>query len=125
MDRTLACGSNQGALAVSSGLTHQVLILLQVLVCGLLQDLVLVIFLSHQIKRLEDSWFKSFFRGDFSSTPTRCLVKCLCGYKLLFDLIFIIDLTRVLAGTDLCLGHTTELATETSRDLVLKSGAKT
>jgi hypothetical protein len=49
---------------------------------------ILVYLLSHQIKRFEDSWFKSFFRGDFSNAPTRCSVKCLWGYKLFFDLIF-------------------------------------
>jgi hypothetical protein len=36
-----------------------------------------VIFLSHQIKRLEDPWFKLLFRGDFSNVPTMCSVKCL------------------------------------------------
>jgi hypothetical protein len=29
----------------------------------------LVLFLSHRIKRLEDSWFKSFSRGDFPTRP--------------------------------------------------------
>jgi hypothetical protein len=40
--------------------------------------------------------------GDFSNAPTRCSVKCLWGYKLFFDLIFIVDLARVFADTDLC-----------------------
>jgi hypothetical protein len=45
--------------------------------CGLLQELVLVSFLSHRIKRLEYSWFKSHFCVDFPNAPTRCSVKCL------------------------------------------------
>jgi hypothetical protein len=45
--------------------------------CGLLQELIPVILLSHRIKRLEVSWFKSLSHGGFSNAPTRCLVKCL------------------------------------------------
>jgi hypothetical protein len=60
---------------------------------------ILVYLLSHRIKRLEDSWFKLFFHGDFLNTSTRCSVKCLWGHKLSFDLIFIIDLACVLAST--------------------------
>jgi hypothetical protein len=59
--------------------------------------------LSHRIKRLEVSWFKSLFRGGFLNAPTRCSVKCLCGYKLFFDPIFIVDLARSLASTVLYL----------------------
>jgi hypothetical protein len=33
--------------------------------------------LSHRIKRLEESWFKSFFHGGFLNMPTSCSVKCL------------------------------------------------
>jgi hypothetical protein len=44
---------------------------------GLLQELFPVIFLSHQIERLEDSWFKSLSHGEFLNAPTRCSVKCL------------------------------------------------
>jgi hypothetical protein len=54
----------------------------------------LVSFLSHRIKRLEGSWFKLLSCSDFSNAPTRCSVKFLLGYKLFFDLIFIIDLAR-------------------------------
>jgi hypothetical protein len=36
-----------------------------------------VSFLSHRIKSLEDSLFKSFSRDDFPNAPTRCLVKYL------------------------------------------------
>jgi hypothetical protein len=45
--------------------------------CGLLQELIPVILLSHWIKRLEDSWFKLLSHGDFLNTPTRCSVKYL------------------------------------------------
>jgi hypothetical protein len=58
-----------------------------------------VLFLSHRIKRLEDSWFKSHSHGGFPNTSTRCSVKCLWGYKSIFDLIFIVSLARVLANT--------------------------
>jgi hypothetical protein len=40
------------------------------------------VLLSHRIESLEDLWSKSFSRGSFSNTPTRCSVKCLRGYKL-------------------------------------------
>jgi hypothetical protein len=33
------------------------------------------LFLSHRIKRLEDSWFKLFSLGGFLNTPTSCSVK--------------------------------------------------
>jgi hypothetical protein len=35
------------------------------------------LFLSHRIKRLEDSWFKLFSLGGFLNVSTRCSVKCL------------------------------------------------
>jgi hypothetical protein len=56
-------------------------------------------FLSHRIKRLEDSWFKLLFCDDFSNTSIKCLVKYLWGYKLFFESIFIVDLARSLAST--------------------------
>jgi hypothetical protein len=34
-----------------------------------------VVFSSHWIKRLEDSWFKLLSCGDFSNAPTKCSVK--------------------------------------------------
>jgi hypothetical protein len=39
--------------------------------------------------------FKLLSRGDFLNVFTRCSVKCLRGYKLSFDLIFIVDLARI------------------------------
>jgi hypothetical protein len=36
-----------------------------------------VLFLTHRIKRLEDSWFNLFSRDDFSNTSIRCSVKFL------------------------------------------------
>jgi hypothetical protein len=59
-------------------------------------------FLSHRIKKLEDLWFKLLFYGDFLNVATRCSMKFLWGYKLLFDLILIVDLARILAGSDSC-----------------------
>jgi hypothetical protein len=43
--------------------------------------------LSHRIESLEDLWSKSFSRGSFPNTPTRCSVKCLRGDKLFFESI--------------------------------------
>jgi hypothetical protein len=43
--------------------------------CGLLQDLILVLLLSYWIKRLEDPCFKLLSCGDFINTPTRCSMK--------------------------------------------------
>jgi hypothetical protein len=37
----------------------------------------MVLFLSRQIKRLKDLWFKLLFYGDFLNAPTSCSVKCL------------------------------------------------
>jgi hypothetical protein len=62
----------------------------------------LILLLSHRIKRIDDSWFKSFFYGDFSNASTRCSVKCLRGHKLFFDLIFAVDFTRILASIVSC-----------------------
>jgi hypothetical protein len=53
-------------------------------------------------QKLKDLWFKSLFHGDFLNVPTRCSVKCLCGYKLFFDSIFVVDLVRGLTDIDLC-----------------------
>jgi hypothetical protein len=53
-------------------------------------------------KDSEDSWFKSLSYGDFLNTPIRCSVKYLRGYKLSFDLIFIVDLARVPTSTVSC-----------------------
>jgi hypothetical protein len=36
-----------------------------------------ILLLSHRIKRIEDSWFKLFFYGDFSNALISCSVKCL------------------------------------------------
>jgi hypothetical protein len=55
--------------------------------------------LSHRIESLEDLWSKSFSRGSFPNTPTRCSVKCLRGGKLFFELISVVDLARGLAST--------------------------
>jgi hypothetical protein len=44
--------------------------------CELLQDEA-SLFLNRRIKRLNDSWFKLFFRDDFPNASTRCSVKCL------------------------------------------------
>jgi hypothetical protein len=60
------------------------------------------LFLSRRVKWLEGSWFKLLSHSDFLNTPNRCSVKWLWGYKLLFDLIFVVDLARVLVGIDLC-----------------------
>jgi hypothetical protein len=60
-----------GLLRHSSRFCCQIKILF---VCEFLQ-VKSVLFLSHLIKRLEDSWFKLFFRDDFLNAPTRCSVK--------------------------------------------------
>jgi hypothetical protein len=73
-----------------------------VLVYGFLYEYVPVLILSCRIKRLEVLWFKLFFHGDFLNVSISCLVKCLWGYKPFFDLIFVVDLVRGLAGIDLC-----------------------
>jgi hypothetical protein len=54
----------------------------QVRVYELLQELVLVCLLSCRIKKLEESWSKSFSSGSFLNTPTRCSMKCPRGDKL-------------------------------------------
>jgi hypothetical protein len=43
--------------------------------CELLQELFPVLISSHRIKRLEDSWFKSFSHGNFLNASIRCLMK--------------------------------------------------
>jgi hypothetical protein len=53
--------------------------------------------LSYQIKKLEVLWFELLSFGSFLNAHSRCLVKCLLGYKLIFDLIFIVSLARVLS----------------------------
>jgi hypothetical protein len=53
-------------------------------------------------KRLEDLWFKLLSRSDFLNALIRCSVKCLRGYKLFFDSIYVVDLARILISTVLC-----------------------
>jgi hypothetical protein len=60
----------------------------------------LVMILELSDKKIESSWFKSFFHSDFLNASIRCSVKYLCGYKLFFDPIFVIDLAPGLADTD-------------------------
>jgi hypothetical protein len=58
-----------------------------------------ILLLSCQIEKLEVLSFRSLSHGDFLNVPNKCLVKCMGGYKLSFDLIFVADLARVLADT--------------------------
>jgi hypothetical protein len=60
-----------------------------------------VYLLSRRIKIFDDSLFKLLSHGGFLDASTRCSVKYLCGYKLFFDLIFIVDLACGLADNDL------------------------
>jgi hypothetical protein len=69
-------------------------ILLQVPICGMVAGEAPVLLLSCRIESLS--------RCDFLNAPTRCSVKWLLGYKLFFDLIFVIDLACSLTSTVLC-----------------------
>jgi hypothetical protein len=60
------------------------------------------VLLSHWIESLEDLWSKSFSRGSFPNTPTKCSVKYLRGYNLFFVSILLVDLSRGLASTVPC-----------------------
>jgi hypothetical protein len=61
-----------------------------------------VLFLNCWIEKLKVLLFKLVTYGDFLNTPSRCSVKCLWGYRLFFDLIFVINLARSFTGIDLC-----------------------
>jgi hypothetical protein len=89
-------------IAPSARLAPIISALLQVLLYGVLQNLIPALLLSYRIKKLEDLWSKSFFRGHFAKTHTRCSVKCLRGDKLFFELIFVVDLSRGLTSTIPC-----------------------
>jgi hypothetical protein len=90
------CWTRQTVFHQGICLSNSVISILLV-VCGDCCREISVVLLSYRIKRLEDSWSKSFFRGSFLNTPTKC--KCLRGYKLFFESIFVVDLTRDLAST--------------------------
>jgi hypothetical protein len=66
------------------------------------------VLLSHRIESLEDLWSKSFSRGSFLNTPTKCSVKCLREDKLFFRVNFYPILPRlrtrqILPGLRTCL----------------------
>jgi hypothetical protein len=61
-----------------------------------------VLFFSYRIKKLEFFYFQPFSHGGFLNTSERCSVKYLRGLKLIFGLIFIVNLTRVHASIDSC-----------------------
>jgi hypothetical protein len=69
-------------------------ILLQVPICGMVAGEAPVLLLSCRIESLSCC--------DFLNAPTRCSVKWLLGYKLFFDLIFVIDLACSLTSTVPC-----------------------
>jgi hypothetical protein len=70
-------------------------------VCELLQ-VILGMILESSDQKTRGLCFKVLFHGDFLNTLTSCSMKCLQGYKLFFDPIFVVDLTRGLASTVSC-----------------------
>jgi hypothetical protein len=76
--RALCCSSAQGLLGFCD---LGFVILFE---CEALQVDFSGVLLSHRIKSLEDLWSKSFSRGSFPNTPTKCSVKCLREDKLFF-----------------------------------------
>jgi hypothetical protein len=61
-----------------------------------------VLFLSRRIEKLKVLLFKLVSYDDFLNTSSRCSVKYLWGYRLFFDLIFVINLACSFTGIDLC-----------------------